>query len=406
MRTRAAGVALALTLTGCGSATAQPVSLPTQLVGHVEALAPGSLVAQDINAAQTAFGLALMARLCGTAGPNTLISPASAADALGLLDAAAAGSTAKSMARLLHLPLWGPAVVAAVHDHHAALAALGTGKGDTVRTSNRVWPAVGSHPTTDYLDDVRTAYGATLRALDYAKSPQLATDVINAQVSKDTDGLIPRLFDLPLAATTKAALTNAVVLKAKWSSPFVDEQAKSSFSTSGGGTSSVLQMDSTEASRFTSARGWQATRLPYVSGTLEAVAMLPPKGSKACALPTALELATLTGPSSALADVVLPRLHLVQTHDLLGVLSSMGLPLDGAYPGIGSTVVGGVVQKDVMTVDEHGTVAAAATGIMTGTAAELPQRRLTFDRPFLLLLEDTATHTPLFLASVGDPAST
>ncbi|HZC61603.1 MAG TPA: hypothetical protein VE464_08195 [Streptosporangiaceae bacterium] len=39
-----------------------------------------------------------------------------------------------------------------------------------------------------------------------------------------------------------------------------------------------------------------------------------------------------------------------------------------------------------------------------GTAAVAgPPLTLTFNRPFLLLLEDTATHTPLFLALVTDP---
>ncbi|BEP16225.1 hypothetical protein acdb102_45360 [Acidothermaceae bacterium B102] len=329
MRTRVAVVALALTVTGCGTAAAQ--SLPTRLVGHVETLHPGSLTAQDISSSQTAFGLALMAKVCGVGGPNTLISPASAADALGLLDAAATGPTAAAMATLLHLPLWGPAVVAAVHDHHAALAQLGTGKGDTLRVSNRVWPAVGIHPTTGYLDDVRTAYDAQLQALNYAKNPTKATDVINAQVGKDTGGLIPQLFDAPLSNLTRAALTNAVVLKAKWRSPFVDQQAKSPFITSSGSTSSVRQMDSSEPAPYTSTRGWQATRLPYTSGTLEAVAMLPPVGSKACALPTAAELTTLTAASSTAASVTLPQVHLTQTHDLLGVLQSMGLPVHGTY---------------------------------------------------------------------------
>jgi serine protease inhibitor len=43
---------------------------------------------------------------------------------------------------------------------------------------------------------------------------------------------------------------------------------------------------------------------------------------------------------------------------------------------------------------------------MGSGAVEPPPRRLTFDRPFLLLLEDTGTHTPLFLASIGDPSTT
>ena len=51
-----------------------------------------------------------------------------------------------------------------------------------------------------------------------------------------------------------------------------------------------------------------------------------------------------------------------------------------------------------------GTTAAAATGVAVGTAEPAAPLTLTFTRPFLLLLEDAATHTPLFLAQVTDPA--
>jgi serpin B len=408
VRTRTAAVALALAVTGCGSATTA-APLATQLVGNVETLQPGTLTAQDVSASQTAFGLSLMAHVCGKDGPNTLISPASAADALGLLDAAAAGSTAKAMARLLHLPVWGPAVVSAVHDHHDALAALGTGTGDTLRTSNRVWPAVSIHPTAAYLDDVRTAYDAQLKTLNFDKQAQRSTDTINAQVSKDTDGLIPKLFDSALDPSTTAVLTNAMVLKALWSTPFTAQQALSPFTTASDKPSKVTQMDSNTLTAYTSAAGWQASQLPYVSGTLAAVAILPPKAAKACTLPTATQLATLIGTSTGLASVTMPRLHLDQTHDLRATLASMGLPItDGDYAGLGSSDVSDVVQKDVLKVDELGTVAAAATGIAMAAASAsplTPPHRLTFDRPYLLLLEDTATHTPLFLASIGDPAS-
>ena len=40
-----------------------------------------------------------------------------------------------------------------------------------------------------------------------------------------------------------------------------------------------------------------------------------------------------------------------------------------------------------------------------GTAERAaPPLTLAFTRPFLLLLEDTGTHTPLFLAQVTNPA--
>ncbi|MDX6258036.1 MAG: serpin [Frankiales bacterium] len=402
-----AATAVTLVLAGCGQTkTAAPQAIPTRLAGNVEQLHRGSLTARDVSAAQQQFGLDLMAKVCGTDGPNTLVSPASAADALGLLDASTGGDTAKAMAKLLHLPVWAPAVVAAVHDHRAILDRLATGKNDTLRTSNRVWPAAGNPPTSKYLDDVRTAYGATLQTLDYLRHAQSATDTINAQVGKDTDGLIPKLFDQPVDPQTSAVLTNAIVLKAKWREPFLLRQAKSPFTT-GDGAKQVWLMDSAKSAGYSSAGGWQAAQILYRSGTLQAVAILPPKGTKACALPTAAELKGLTESTTGRTSVALPQMHLDQTHDLLKTLAGMGLPLDGDYSGLGGSIISQVVQKDVMTVDELGTVAAGATGIAVESSAEAqPERSLSFDRPFLLLLEDVATHTPLFLASVGDPSVT
>jgi serpin B len=408
-RTRLTGAGVAaILLAGCGQSTsAAPQAIPAELVGQVEQLQPGSLTGQDIAAAQQQFGLDLMAKVCGKNGPNTIVSPASAADALGLLDASAAGETAKAMASLLHLPVWSPAVVAAVHDHRVALDGLATGEGDTLRTSNRIWPAVGNSPTARYLDDVRTAYGATLQTLDYQHQPEAATDTINRQVSKDTDGLIPRLFDEPVDPSTSAVLTNAIVLKAKWQEPFLLRPTASTFST-GSGPRQTLLMDSARPVPFAESGGWQAAQIPYVSGTLAAVAILPPPGSPACALPSAVQIKALSTSSGVLTDVALPRFHLDQAHQLLATLTAMGMPGQGDYSGLGGTTIDQVVQKDVMTVDELGTVAAAATGISIGASAIEgvgPTRHLVLDRPFLLLLEDVATHTPLFLASVTDPSS-
>lgn len=98
-------------------------------------------------------------------------------------------------------------------------------------------------------------------------------------------------------------------------------------------------------------------------------------------------------------------MHLDQSHELLKTLARMGLPVRGDYRGTGASLISAVVQKDVMSVDELGTVAAGATAVVAASASAPPRHALTFDRPFLLLLEDTATHTPLFLASVGDPAA-
>jgi serpin B len=68
--------------------------------------------------------------------------------------------------------------------------------------------------------------------------------------------------------------------------------------------------------------------------------------------------------------------------------------------------IGLVQQADTLRVAEQGTTASAAgaVGIATGAAAPvLPQ--ITFDRPYLLLVTDSATGEPLFLARVANPAA-
>jgi serpin B len=61
------------------------------------------------------------------------------------------------------------------------------------------------------------------------------------------------------------------------------------------------------------------------------------------------------------------------------------------------------VQKTVLEVDEQGTEAAAATGLAMTTSAPAPKPVVAFDRPFLFLLTDTETRSPLFVTVVNDP---
>jgi serine protease inhibitor len=157
------------------------------------------------------------------------------------------------------------------------------------------------------------------------------------------------------------------------------------------------------------AGGWQSATLPYAGGRLAAVALLPPAHATGCAAPTLTQWTALTAGSSTKSAVVqMPRLHLSQTWDnLQAPLAAMGLPPDGDYTGLGAadTQISEIVQHDTMDVTPAGTTAAAATGVAVGTAEPAaPPLTLTFTRPFLLLLEDTATHAPLFLAQVTNPA--
>jgi serpin B len=168
-------------------------------------------------------------------------------------------------------------------------------------------------------------------------------------------------------------------------------------------------MDSVDpVAGYHSVSGWQSAILPYTGGDLVAVAILPPASATGCDIPTARELAALTATRAGqTAQVLLPKLHLSQNWpQLQGTLAAMGLPLSGDYSGLGAgdSQISQVVQKATMDVDQMGTTAAAATGIAIGSSGFAGNiATINFDRPFLLVLQDTATRTPLFLARVADP---
>ena len=400
----AALACVAVLAAGCGQSRSSAGPGEQTLVGRVEQLAPSGMSPAQVTAAEDQFSLALFRRVCPSApGPNLLLSPESAAEALGMLYAGAKGPAAASLGRLLRLPAWTPGLVAALDRHTAALAGL-----HQVAVSNHLFEQSGARPAPRVLDDLRTAFRTGVGVVDFADEPT-TTNRINAVVARETRGLVPTLFAAPLPSSTQVVLTNALYLKAPWRHPF-PATSPAPFHTGDGRVVQVPLMSSdVPVASYRQAGGWQSATLPYAGGRLAAVALLPPARATGCAAPTLAQWMALTaGHSTEPAGVRLPRLDLSQTwDDLQAPLAAMGLPLSGDYTGLGAadTQISEVVQDDTMHVSPAGTTAAAATGVAVGTAESVPPPlTLTFDRPFLLLLEDTATHTPLFLAQVTDPA--
>ena len=393
----------AVLVAGCGQ-PASPVRGRGQLLtGRVERLPRAVLPPDQLTAATDAFGLALLRRVCAPApAANLLLSPESAAEALGMLYAGANGPTAAAVGRLLHLPAWRPGLVAALQRRTAQLSGL-----RQLAITDHLFEQSGVRPSQRVLDDLRTAYRAGLWSVNFGDEPA-TTNHINGVIDQETHGLVPRLFPVPLPPSTRTVLSNTVYLTARWQQPFPAANP-APFHTASGRVVQVPTMSSTDpVASYRQAAGWQSATLPYAGHRLAAVALLPPAHAAGCAAPTAEQWTALTtGTSSHATGVRLPRLQLRQSWDSLQItLAAMGLPLTGDYSGLGpaDSQVSAVVQQDTMDVTPAGTTAAAATGVAVGSAERVgAAAMLTFGRPFLLLLEDTATHTPLFLARITDP---
>ncbi len=134
-------------------------------------------------------------------------------------------------------------------------------------------------------------------------------------------------------------------------------------------------------------------------------------------LESSLSLAKLDGWLNALAqrrvEISLPRFKLTAECELKDALSALGMPrafMGGEADFSGMTgsrdfAISAVVHKAFVEVDEKGTEAAAATGVVMARAslALPPPTIFRADHPFLFLIRDNRNGSILFLGRLVRP---
>jgi serpin B len=369
-----------------------------------------------------AFGLDVVNAWCQQSPQaNIAASPASLATGLGLAYLGAGGSTARALADVLHLPAAGAALEAGLQARARALRTLDRA-GVTVSESDQVWADPSLDTRSGYLDAIATSYGAGLSRLPLLTRPDQAAAEINAAIGSATRGHITNLLSAGALRDTGWLLTDALYLDARWASPFNPARTdEAQFTTAAGQRLPVHYLRGGSFAAAT-AGGWTAVRLPYQGGQLAMTALLPRSGSEpgpaGCPDLTEATVAALTsglgspGAGRATTDVALPKVSLRSTANMTSLLSRLGMgaalgpqaDFTGISPQAGG--IGLIMHAATLQVDEQGTVASAATGVgISASAVEPASRTVVFDRPYVLLVTDTASGEPLFLARVADPAT-
>jgi len=424
---QAIAAVLLLAAAGCGGGQINPGGPAAKLAGDVTVSrgTAARVPAADprvLGTADTGFALGLLSAWCRVQPrSNIVFSPESLATGLGLAYLGARGATAAAMARALHLPAAsGPAVQADMRARWAALSGLDR-PGVTLTGSNRVWADPSLPPRRSYLNAVATAYGAGLSRVPLDTDPDRAEQIINAAIDRDTKGHIPSLLPLGALDDSSWVLTSALYLDAAWATPFQASNTQSGPFTTGPGDTATVRFMHGDGYQYATAGGWAAVRLPYRGGQLAMTALLPPVGAGDCALPSATGLRQLTAnlgrpggaARSALARIALPKVNLSTHQQMNGLLAGLGMGIafgpradfTGLSPAAASISV--VEHAATLQVGERGTVGSAATAVgITSSAAEGSVGPLIdFDRPYLMLVTDTATGEPLFIARVANPSA-
>lgn len=402
-------------LTACAGADAG-VELRSDVEHQVLALEETAGV-PDAVGATTALGAALV--MAGEPEDNRVVSPASVALALAMLAEGARGESATALDGVL-----GVAGEERTAAYNALQGAVLEYDGDPQRVKDDDLPELpllhvansvvvdeGREVEPHYLDSLARGYGAGVRVTDLSSSS--GKRVLDAWVREHTGGRIDSSSIRP-DPDLALVLQNAVLLAARWQHPFGAELTEERpFTLATGEEIRVETMSQQMLAAYAEAGGGQAVRLPYAEAFAMDVVLPAPGREPALSAEQWRTIGDeLQGPAATDVQLLLPKVDVETSADLVPPLTELGLGILFSLPGADLTgiapdlFVGGVGHQATLTVDEEGTVAAATTevGVMTGSApAPTEPAVMTVDRPFAVRIVHLETGWPLFLGVVADP---
>jgi serpin B len=368
------------------------------------------------------FAVDLYAKLAA-GNDNLFFSPQSISTALAMTYSGAGGETATQMAHVLHIQTSADALATGEAALIKRLNEAGSRGLYQLTVANRLWGAQGYHFLDGFLKTLHDNYQADLQQLDFAAQPQQAAQTINAWVEQKTNGKIKDLISASaLTPLTKLVLTNAVYFKGKWETPFKPESTQTApFFLSAEKQADVPLMflkSHMRAAQVTLAdsANLQILELPYTQDELSLLVLLPKQRDGLAALEKKLSWENVKQWIGSLrrqeVNIWLPKFKLEAQFQLAEVLKDLGMPLAfsdkadfSGMDGQHDLLISDVVHKAYVDVNEEGTEAAAATGVMVGAMAmpAAPPLEFRADHPFVFLIRENRTGSILFMGRVTDP---
>ena len=289
--------------------------------------------------------------------------------------------------------------------------------GNTLDVANAMAIQKNKPILESYLNSITNYFGAQIFTEDFALSSQKATDELNNWVKEKTRGKIPKLFD-GLPASTLMVLMNAIYFKGLWDNKFEQNQTKNqTFHLTRDLITSVPFMMQRQNLSYAKFEDGELLELPYKNQTLSMYVFLPNESRSTKQMSTLMNTKTLGQriQSKRIRDVTvyLPKFKFAGSYLMGNTLQKLGIRtpfssnadfshIDGAR----DLSVSDVIHKSYIEVNEEGSEAAAATGIILRTTSveqfQIPVT-IKIDRPFLFYIRDNQHQLTLFSGIVNKP---
>ena len=260
-------------------------------------------------------------------------------------------------------------------------------------------------------------YGAGMQLVDFVNSPDPSRIKINDWVADQTKNKIKDLLpEGSINPLTRLVLTNAIYFKASWLNQFSPNAThKDLFTLLDGSTVDVNMMSREAGMRYASGEGYQLVSIPYSGSQVSMLIFLPAEG-KFSEFEAGITVDKLEGMIRAMkysqVDLSLPKFKLETKFEAADQLISLGMvdafdPNKADFSGMDGKkdlYISNVYHQAFVDVNEEGTEAAAATGLVVmQTSLPVDVVEMNVNRPFIFLIYDQETESILFMGRILKP---
>ncbi|KAL3106601.1 hypothetical protein niasHT_012461 [Heterodera trifolii] len=327
---------------------------------------------------------------------NTVLSPVSAAIALAMAYAGARGQTAAEFVNLLADGADG----SSLHQNNAKfIEEIESEKTFNLSIVNKIYLDKRFTILEEFNQTLSNYYQGNFESIDFGNSEEAAKKV-NAFIEDATKHKITNMITPDFLTGAFLLLINAIYFAGQWSNPFNERD--------------------TQKETFFLANGkeikFKLLGMEFVGGNAHLFIVLPNSKdglTKVLEEMTEAKLIRMIKKSPVIrVEVFLPKFKIESTHHLEQLLPSLGLksafdPNSADFSGIshGSLFISQVLQKAMISVDEKGCEAAAATVVKFAPLATMGQKPpppvFRADHPFAFFLVKSAKEVMFSGAFVG-----
>ena len=395
---------LLVVLSGCSN-----VSMPDKDISKSD-LAPidpaGPMVKEET--AITNFGVRCLQLLVEN-GENTLISPMSLLNALGMTANGASGETLKEMEAVFGLSKEELNEYLYYYRFY-----LPDSRDYKVNLANSIW--IKDAEKLQFKDEFKQKnidyYGADMFMAPFNYATK---QTINKWVKEQTDGMIPEIIE-EIPEDAVMYLINALSFDAKWEEEYDKHQVHDLFFTTEDGTDQKARMMFADENIYLEDEDATGFMKYYKDKKYAFVALLPDKGVK-----IADYVQSLTGErvkklmdeaTETKVKTKVPVFEYEYSLEMSDIFKSLGMEqafdsetADFSALGTsddGNIFISRILHKTYIELGQKGTKAAAATAVEMADGGAPPQenKEVYLDRPFVYMIVDTEHNLPLFIGAL------